>query len=262
MELVKGETLRALLAREPRDLKKTLEYLTQAADALAAAHAAGIVHRDLKPDNVMIAAGGYAKVLDFGLAKLRGEPTLAVDQAGLETMSVAGTTPGLVMGTVGYMSPEQAEGRPADHRSDIFSFGCVLYEAVTGERAFAGTSAVDTLHRIIHGDPAPLASRLPGAPPDLQRIVRKCLAKDPDERFQPLRDAAIDLRDVRRQLDSGPVTAVTPVPAPPRRRCSSARSRRPCRRGRIAVGIRCWGDGRRRRRRRLSASIARPAADW
>ena len=154
MELVKGETLRALLAREPRDLKKILEYLTQAADALAAAHAAGIVHRDFKPDNMMIAAGGYAKVLDFGLAKLRGEPTLAVDQAGLETMSVAGTTPGLVMGTVGYMSPEQAEGRPADHRSDIFSFGCVLYEAVTGARAFAGTSAVDTLHRIIHSDPA------------------------------------------------------------------------------------------------------------
>jgi serine/threonine protein kinase len=217
MELVKGETLRVLLTREPRDLKKVLEYLTQAADALAAAHAAGIVHRDFKPDNVMIAAGGYAKVLDFGLAKLRGEPALAVDQAGLETMSVAGTTPGLVMGTVGYMSPEQAEGRPADHRSDIFSFGCVLYEAVTGVRAFAGTSAVATLHRIIHDDPAPLPSLLPGAPADLQRTVRKCLAKDPDERYQSLREAAIDLRDVRRQLDSGPVTTVTAAAAPRRR---------------------------------------------
>jgi Tol biopolymer transport system component len=216
MELVKGETLRAVLAGESRDLKKTLEYLTQAAEALAAAHAAGIVHRDFKPDNVMIAATGYAKVLDFGLAKLRGEPSLAVDATALETMSMTGTTPGLVMGTVGYMSPEQAEGRPADHRSDIFSFGCVLYEAVAGARAFAGTSAVDTLHRIIHDDPAPLPSLRPGTPPDLQRIVRKCLAKDPDDRYQSLREAAIDLRDVRRQLESGPVTAATPAVAPRR----------------------------------------------
>jgi len=210
MELVRGETLRAMLAREPRDLKKTLDYLAQAADALAAAHGAGIVHRDFKPDNVMIASGGYAKILDFGLAKLRGEPGLEASNA-LETMSLAGTTPGMVMGTVGYMSPEQAEGRPADHRSDIFSFGCVLYEAITGSRAFEGTSVVDTLHRIIHEEPQPILSRLPAAPADLARIVRKCLAKDPDERYQSLREAAIDLRDVRRQLESGPVTAATPA---------------------------------------------------
>src|SRR3954469_9797497 len=213
MELVRGETLRVLLAREPRDLKKTLDYLAQAADALAAAHAAGVIHRDFKPDNVMVAAAGYAKVLDFGLAKLRGEPMAAVGEAALETMTVTGTTPGMVMGTVGYMSPEQVEGRPADHRSDIFSFGCVLYEGVTGSRAFAGTSAIDTLHQIIHTEPVPLPSRLPGAPADLQRIVRKCLAKDPDERYQSLRETAIDLRDVRRQLDSGTVAAVAPAAA-------------------------------------------------
>jgi Tol biopolymer transport system component len=211
MEIVRGETLRAFLARE-RDVKRSLDYLTQVADALAAAHAAGIVHRDLKPDNVMIATAGYAKVLDFGLAKLRDAPALLAEAAGAPT--VTGTSPGLVMGTVGYMSPEQAQGRPADHRSDIFSFGCVLYEAITGDRAFRGTSSVDTLHQILHADPPPIASRVPSLPADLQRVVRKCLAKDPDERYQSMREIAIDLRDVRRQLDSGAVPSVPPaIPA-------------------------------------------------
>lgn len=217
MEIVRGETLRAFLARQPRDLKKTIEYLAQAADALAAAHAAAIVHRDFKPDNVMIAAGGYAKVLDFGLAKLRGSAT-GLDAAGAtQTMTAMGTSPGLVMGTVAYMSPEQANGGPADHRSDIFSFGCVLYETLTGDRAFRGTTSLDTLHRILHDDPPPLVARLPSAPPDLQRIVRKCLAKDPEERYQSMREIAIDLRDVRRQLDSGPIAVVTAAPPDSRR---------------------------------------------
>ena len=213
MELVAGATLRSVLDGRRLDLKKILDHLGQAAEALAAAHAAGIVHRDLKPENLMIADGGYVKILDFGLAKLRGDAALLEDVGGAPTVS-AGTAPGVVMGTAGYMSPEQAQGRPADHRSDVFSFGCIIYEGVTGVRPFSGLSVVDTLHQIIHADPAPLASRLPSAPPDLQRIVRKCLAKDPDERYQSMKELAIDLRDLRRQLDSGPVVAAAPPPRP------------------------------------------------
>jgi len=209
MELVAGSTLRDAIEQRRLDLKRTLEYLGQAADALAAAHAAGIVHRDLKPENLMVADGGYVKVLDFGLAKLRADA--AVEGAGATV--TAGTSPGLVMGTVGYMSPEQAQGRPVDQRSDIFSFGCILYEATTGTRAFSGPSTVDTLHRIIHEQPEPIAARAPGAPAELQRIIRKCLAKDPEERYQSMKEVAIDLRDLRKQLESGSIALPVQSPA-------------------------------------------------
>jgi serine/threonine protein kinase/Tol biopolymer transport system component len=212
MELVAGETLRERLSRAPLELPRVLEYLSQAADAIAAAHAVGVVHRDLKPENLMVADAGYVKVLDFGLAKLRGEPALLADAAQNPTMS-AGTAPGLVAGTVGYMSPEQAQGRSVDYRSDIFSFGCILYEASTGARAFSGASAVETLHQIIHAEPQPIASRRPNTPAELQRIVQKCLQKDPDERYQSMKELAIDLRGLRRQLESGSGTTAVSTPA-------------------------------------------------
>jgi Tol biopolymer transport system component len=216
MELVAGETLRALLDRQHTDLRRLLDYCAQAGDALAAAHSAGIVHRDLKPENLMVAEGGYVKVLDFGLAKLKAQPELIEAAAGEPTVS-AGTAPGLVMGTVGYMSPEQAQGRAVDHRSDIFSFGCILYEAATGVRAFSGNSAVDTLHQIIHADPRAVTERAPGIPAELHRIIQKCLQKDPEERYQSMKDVVVDLRALRRQMESGAVTAVA-APAASRRR--------------------------------------------
>jgi eukaryotic-like serine/threonine-protein kinase len=201
MELVTGDTLRTLIDTRRLELKRALDLLVQVAEALAAAHAAGVVHRDLKPENVMVASSGYAKVLDFGLAKLRPE---LVDQDAATRVATVGATsgPGVLLGTVGYMSPEQVNARPVDHRSDVFSFGCVVYEAVTGSRAFAGSSSIDTLHRIANVDPSSVVAGLTAAPPELQRIVRKCLAKDPADRYQSMKDTAIDLRDLLRQLES------------------------------------------------------------
>lgn len=186
MELLEGQTLREKLHYSRAELKQTLTWLAEVAEAIAAVHAVGVVHRDLKPENVIITKGGLAKVLDFGLAKL------TVSSTG-DSTAVMMSDPGAVMGTVGYMSPEQAEGRQIDYRSDIFSLGSILYEVLTGERAFGGKSAVDTLHRIINDDPSPIASHVPT---ELHRITRKCLAKEPDQRYQSARDLAIDLRSV------------------------------------------------------------------
>ncbi len=157
MEYVDGVTLREEIHRERSSLNKLLKYLTQVAEGLAKAHAAGIVHRDLKPDNIMIARDDYAKILDFGLAKLI-EPQMASGADGAPSGEAATailaqhSTPGMIMGTAGYMSPEQAQGkvREIDHRSDIFSFGCILFEAATGQKAFAGTDVLDSLHKIVH----------------------------------------------------------------------------------------------------------------
>jgi Tol biopolymer transport system component len=214
MELVSGETMRSLLDRHDVDRRRLLDYAAQAADALGAAHAAGIVHRDLKPENMMVAEGGYVKLLDFGLAKLKVAPALAESAAHAPTQTLpAGTTPGMVMGTVGYMSPEQALGRLVDHRSDIFSFGCILYESASGARAFGGASAIDTLHQIIHVDPPPLSRRAPATPDALQRIVEKCLQKDPEDRYQSLKEVAVDLRSLRRQIDSGSAATAAVQPS-------------------------------------------------
>ncbi|MEK6325269.1 MAG: protein kinase [Acidobacteriota bacterium] len=207
MEYVEGETLREKIHREKTPLRKLLKYLTQIAEGLAKAHAAGIVHRDLKPDNIMIARDGYAKILDFGLAKLiePQSPKGSESNASGETATAIlaqHSTPGMVMGTVGYMSPEQAQGkiREIDHRSDIFSFGCILYEAATRQKAFEGKDLLDSLHKIVHAPTPQIRDVNPDAPQDLQRIVRRCLAKEPEKRYQSIKDVAIELNEIRQEL--------------------------------------------------------------
>src|SRR5688572_18423577 len=160
MEYIDGETLRTIIPRNATKMKKLLGWFADIADGLAAAHAAGIVHRDLKPDNLMIRQDGYAKIFDFGLAKLlEPEKPMLGDQTEIAPGTANLTQAGVVMGTVGYMSPEQVQGSPVDHRSDIFSFGCILFEAVTRKKAFEGVSLIDTLHKIVYS-PAPSISEI------------------------------------------------------------------------------------------------------
>src|SRR5256885_573134 len=216
MELLDGQTLRELIHGGQTELVKLLRYLQHAAEGLAKAHAVGIVHRDLKPDNVMITRDGHAKVLDFGLAKLvEPQRTSGTGSSDIATAILQQhSKPGMILGTVGYMSPEQAQGQVVDQRSDIFSFGCILFEAVTGQRAFEGKDAIDSLNKIIREPVTPISELNPAAPADLQRVVRRCLAKDPDERYQTIKDVAIELKEVRRELkDSAGVD--TTVPPPP-----------------------------------------------
>ena len=209
MEYIEGVTLRYQIHGEPTELRKLLRRLQHVAEGLAKAHASGIVHRDLKPDNIMITRDGHAKILDFGLAKLI-EPHLTEATAGdREDVATAimqqHSTPGVIMGTVGYMSPEQAQGKitEIDQRSDIFSFGCILFEAATRKKPFDGDSIVKSLHSLIY-EPAPQIKDLnPAAPAELQRIIRRCLAKDKDERYQSIKEVAIELKELRRELDAG-----------------------------------------------------------
>ena len=181
MEFIEGETLTAKIHRDQTNLRKLLEYLVQTADGLTKAHAAGIVHRDLKPDNVMINGDGYAKILDFGLAKLVEPPPANTERDSDEvaTAILNRSQPGAVMGTIGYMSPEQALGRAVDQRTDIFAFGCILYEMVTGRKPFAGDSMIDSLHKIIYMPAAPVKDFNKNCPYEIQRIIRRCLTKDP-----------------------------------------------------------------------------------
>jgi serine/threonine protein kinase len=168
----------------------------QTAEGLTKAHAAGIVHRDLKPDNVMINGDGYAKILDFGLAKLVEPPPANTgrDSDEVATAILNRSQPGAVMGTIGYMSPEQALGSVVDQRSDIFAFGCILYEIVTGQKPFTGDSIVDSLHKVIYMPAAPVTDFNQNCPYEIQRIIRRCMAKDPEDRYQRIMDIAIDLR--------------------------------------------------------------------
>jgi serine/threonine protein kinase len=190
-ELLEGETLRQRLANRSLPLRKVVDYATQIARGLAAAHQKGIVHRDLKPENLFVATAGHVKILDFGLSKLRAESPSDVD-AEAATVSQR-TDPGTVLGTVGYMSPEQVRGEATDARSDIFAFGAILYEMLSGRRAFQGGSSVETLNAILKDEPAELPRAEREVPPALERIVRRCLEKSPDERFRSAHDLAFAL---------------------------------------------------------------------
>ena len=206
MELLDGHTLRTLLGDGPLPIRKAVDYAIQIAQGLGAAHDRGITHRDLKPDNLFVTRDGRVKILDFGLA--RQNAALGTDET---TALARGTAPGTVLGTVGYMSPEQVQGKPADARSDIFSFGAVLYEMLAGRRAFKGESAADTMHAILRGDPPALDEAAEGLPPALGRIVAHCLEKSPDQRFQSARDIAFNLESVSTLSSGARSGAVPPV---------------------------------------------------
>ncbi len=189
-ELLEGETLRDRLLAGPLPMRKAVEFGLQVAQGLAAVHEKGIVHRDLKPENLFITTDGRVKILDFGLA--RYTPHAGADDTRSPTLAKP-TDPGVVLGTVGYMSPEQVRGKPADARSDIFSFGAILYEMLTGQRAFQGDSPADTMSGILTKEPPDLADLNPGIPPGLERLVRHCMEKSVEERFHSAHDLAFDL---------------------------------------------------------------------
>ena len=210
MEYVEGKTLDELIGRKGLKLSEALKYAVQIADALAKAHAAGIVHRDLKPGNVMVTAEGRVKVLDFGLAKLTEAAPESQDST--TQLEHPATESGMIVGTVAYMSPEQAEGKKVDARSDIFSFGSLLYEMLTGRRPFRRDSPALTLAAILHLEPPPLPS---GIPSELERIIARCLRKDPARRFQTMADLKVTLEELKEDSDSGKLAGV-PAPARPR----------------------------------------------
>ncbi|HYR77437.1 MAG TPA: protein kinase [Pyrinomonadaceae bacterium] len=215
MEFIDGHTFGEVIQSET-DLKKLVRYLQHVVEGLSKAHAAGIVHRDLKPDNIMVTRDGHVKVLDFGIAKLIEAHTVSGTSSEIDTaITLQRSQPGMLLGTVGYMSPEQARGRTTDidRRSDIFSFGCILFEAVTGHKAFAGEDAIDTLNKIIRGAPPPITDLRPDASTRLQGIVRRCLAKNPKDRYQTTRDVAIELRELHRELANPAGIDITGAPA-------------------------------------------------
>jgi Tol biopolymer transport system component len=196
MELIEGKTLRDLLAAGPLPVRRVLSFAAQLSDGLAKAHGAGIVHRDLKPENLMVTEDGFVKILDFGLAKLVPSNFEGARGTALPTVTRA-TEPGTVLGTVGYMSPEQASGRRLDFRSDQFSLGAILYEMASGKRAFERPTGVQTLSAIIQEEPEPLSSAAPKLPESLVWIIERCLAKDPEERYESSKDLARDLASLR-----------------------------------------------------------------
>jgi serine/threonine protein kinase len=199
-EFIDGQTLKQR-NRTKMELPEILEVSTQVASALQAAHAAGIVHRDIKPDNIMLRPDGIVKVLDFGLAKLTEKPQQPMPaNSQMDTKVREHTRPGTVMGTIDYMSPEQARGQVLDQRTDVFSFGVVLYEMAAGRIPFAGATSADALVAILDKEPAPLAEYSPNTPAEFERIVSKALRKDREERYQTIKDLSIDLKSLKEEL--------------------------------------------------------------
>ena len=215
-ELLEGETLRSRLGSGAVSPRKAIDYAIQIARGLAAAHEKGIVHRDLKPENVFLTKDGRVKILDFGLAKLKLDGHEG-SQTDIGTVS-GGTQPGVVLGTMGYMSPEQVRGKAADRRSDLFSFGTILYEMLAGQRAFRGDTAADTITAILTKEPPDLSQTSKDIHPGLDRIVRHCLEKNPEERFESARDVAFDLEALSGVSASSTTTGIKALPALTRRR--------------------------------------------
>src|SRR5690348_13545986 len=204
-ELLHGDTLRGVLRNGPVPLRKAIEYATSIANGLAAAHERGIIHRDLKPENIFITKDGHLKILDFGLAKLV-QPQFESEAASTADIN---TTVGRVLGTLKYMAPEQLRGQPVDARADVFSFGAILYELLSGRRAFDGATVADTQSAILKEEPAPLSAGNPQIPRSLEAVVTHCLEKSPERRFQCARDLAFHLESQGSALDSG---SIPPVP--------------------------------------------------
>jgi serine/threonine protein kinase len=226
-----SQTLAALIHEDKADLRTLVGCLAQAAEGLSKAHAAGIVHRDLKPGNVMVSTDGFAKVLDFGLAKLTEKREGGGDVSEARTLAAgSGSAVGSVAGTAGYMSPEQVAGRAVDHRSDIFTFGCMLYEAATRRRPFAAETGIETEHKILNEKPVPVEEINDKVPAKLRRLIRRCLAQNPDQRVQSTKDLAIELREIVEEYDALSASATSasqasgaPVPLRPGRSRSKAR---------------------------------------
>ena len=214
MELIDGMTLRELLEAGALPPRRALQVAAPIADGLAKAHEAGVVHRDLKPENLMVSHDGFGKILDFGLARLVTDPdSQPVSHPPVTTITTDGTNPGTTMGTVGYMSPEQASGGVADHRSDQFSFGLVLYEMLAGRRAFSRATAVETLSAIIRDEPPSLRELNPAIPVPVQWVVDRCLAKNPSDRYGSTRDLARDLATARDHFSELTASGAAGVPA-------------------------------------------------
>jgi serine/threonine protein kinase len=219
MEFVQGKTLRDLIGRKGLSLKDTLNYAIQAASALAKAHAAGIVHRDLKPSNIMVTVDGHVKILDFGLAKLITTPVAGFETSPTETIPIGdplNTAPGMIVGTIAYMSPEQAEGKQVDARSDIFSLGAVLYEIATGTRTFERPTSERTLAAVVGEDPVAPTELAKNLPHELERIILRCLRKDPARRFQYVEDLVVELEEVKTESGTRRVGPPDPRPRPVR----------------------------------------------
>jgi serine/threonine protein kinase len=200
-ELLEGETLRERLGRAAISWRQAVEITVSVADGLAAAHVKGVIHRDLKPENIFITTAGHVKILDFGLARMEPEGQVTPGHAAesTPTMTLA-TRPGMILGTLNYMSPEQVRGLRTDGRSDIFSLGCVVYEMVAGHRAFTGDTATDTMTAILKEEPAGIADARTGIRPELEPVIVRCLEKKPEQRFQSAPDLAFTLRSLGRYL--------------------------------------------------------------